>query len=64
MCQRSTAHRPLYLFFQLQSWLLLLCLILPAMAPLGFGGLRKKWTPLSGAVEAPRRRGEHLGALS
>ena len=34
------------------------------MASLGFGGLRKKWTPLSGAVEAPRRRGEHLGALS
>ena len=45
------AHRLLHLFFQLQSWVLLLCLILPAMASLGRGGLHKKWTPLSGAVE-------------
>lgn len=45
-------HRLLYLFFQLRSWVLLLCLILPAMAFLGCGGLHKKWTPLSGAVEA------------
>lgn len=52
------------LIFQLQSWVLLLCLILPAMASLDCGGLHKKWTPLSGSVEAPRRRGEHLWALS